>query len=605
MSVVDEVKSRLDIVEIVSEYVALQKTGGNYKAKCPFHVEKTPSFVVNPERQTWHCFGACSTGGNAFDFVIRREGISFGDALKLLADRTGVVLRPARAGSSERYEALYRINQEAADFYEKTLMAGDGSKAMAYLAERGVDGDVKTSFKLGMSPLGRDKLKNHLRSMGFDLEHAVETGLLRKGGDGSIRDFFWGRLMFPIFDRRGRVVGFGGRSLDGSEPKYINTAATRIFDKQAILYGLHLAMKPIRDSDTAVVVEGYMDVIAAHQFGFTNVVASMGTALTRKQVNLLRSTAKTFILALDPDLAGQEATQRSLRDTENALRGSVGSRHRAVGQIYTLPRLDLAIAPLPVGQDPDALIRRNPDEWERLISEPKPYVEFMIRAIPTHYDLTQPQGKAEAAEALAPIISSVVTAIEQEHYFQLASDELGVSRQVLEATIGRPIAPDNTRQRGKKSDMAPGRSPSPVAQAGRDRLEEYILVLLLQRPELKDLAKDTAPEQFHGIENRELFTSWQSCSTIDELRAGLDTSLYDHLEYLSKSDHGPGGREEDVLALKEAIRRLQQRHLKELQESILVSGDPTLPPSKDLEEPITSVNTKLKNLFQDSVQSSL
>ena len=594
MSVVDEVRSRLDVVDVVSGYVPLRKAGRSYKAACPFHAEKTPSFVVNPERQTWHCFGACSTGGDAFSFVMRKEGLEFGDALRLLADRTGVDLRPARPGSAERYEALYRVNHEAASFYERALASPEGSRASAYLAERGVDEAARTSFRLGFSP---PRLKTHLQSLGFDLEHAVEAGLVRKFDDGGMRDFFRGRLMFPIQDRRGRVIGFGGRSLDGSDPKYINTAASPIFDKQTNLYGLHLAIQPIRDGNTAVVVEGYMDVIAAHQAGFANVVASMGTALTERQVGVLRAAAGKFVLALDPDVAGQEATLRSLEASWKVLeRRQVGSGFRAVGAVFQARKLELVIASLPAGQDPDALIRRDPEEWQRIVSEAKPYVEFMIRAVAARYDLTQPRGRAEAAEALAPVITAVGSAIEQEHYFQLTADALGVGRQALEASIGGPSArrrPD----RGGRGRAGPASSDlSPVAAEGRDNLEESILSLLLRRHDLKDAAADVDPDRFHSIENRELFTSLLSCSTIDELRDSVDASLHDRLDYLSGAGHGPGDRQSDANALDQLLRRLEQRHLRELQESMLASADASEPPPKTLEEPIVIINARLKDL---------
>ena len=604
MSVVDEVRSRLDIVDVVSGYVPLKKAGRSYKATCPFHTEKTPSFVVSPERQTWHCFGACSTGGDAFSFVMRKEGVEFGEALRLLADRTGVDLRPAREGSAERYEGLYRVNHEAADFYQRALSSPEGSRAGAYLAERGVDEAARTSFRLGFSPPGSNRLKTHLQTLGFDLEHAVEAGLLRRADDGGIRDFFWGRLMFPIQDRRGRVIGFGGRSLDGSEPKYINTAASPVFDKRANLYGLHLAIQPIRDSNTAVVVEGYMDVIAAHQAGFANVVASMGTALTERQVGMLRAAAGKFVLALDPDVAGQEATLRSLEASWKVLeRHQVGSGFRAVGAMFQSRKLELAIAALPAGQDPDTLIRRDPGEWKLTVEEAKPYVEFMIRAIAARYDLTQPRGRAEAAEALAPVITAVGSPIEQEHYFQLTADALGVSRQALEASIGGPSATRRQSRGGRaRAEPAPTGS-SPVAREGRDYLEEFILALLLRRPDLKDATADVSSDRFHGIENRELFTSLQSCSTIDELRGSVDASLHNRLDYLSGVEHGPDDRQSDANALDESIRRLEQRHLRELQESMLASGDAAEPPPKTLEEPIVSINTKLRELSRSSVRS--
>ena len=604
MSVVDEVRSRLDIVDVVSGYVPLKKAGRSYKATCPFHTEKTPSFVVSPERQTWHCFGACSTGGDAFSFVMRKEDVEFGEALRLLADRTGVDLRPARQGRAEQYEALYRVNQEAASFYQRALASPEGSRASAYLAERGVDEAARTSFKLGFSPSVRNRLKTHLHSLGFDLEHAVEAGLLRREDDGSVRDFFWGRLMFPIQDRRGRVIGFGGRSLDGSEPKYINTAASPVFDKRANLYGLHLAIQPIRDSNTAVVVEGYMDVIAAHQAGFANVVASMGTALTERQVGMLRAAAGRFVLALDPDVAGQEATLRSLEASWKVLeRHQVGSGFRAVGAMFQARKLELAIAALPTGQDPDTLIRRDPGEWKRTVAEAKPYVEFMIRAIAARYDLNQPRGRAEAAEVLAPVITAVGSAIEQEHYFQLTADALGVSRQALEASIGGPSATRRPSRGGRaRAEPAPTGS-SPVAREGRDYLEEFILSLLLRRPDLKDATADVASDRFHEIQNRELFTSLQSCTTIDELRDSVDASLHDRLDYLSGVNQGPGDRQSDANALDQSVSRLEQRHLRGLQESMLASGDAAEPPPKSLEEPIVSVNTRLRDLFRSSIRS--
>ena len=604
MSVVDEVRSRLDIVDVVSGYVPLKKAGRSYKATCPFHTEKTPSFVVSPERQTWHCFGACSTGGDAFSFVMRKEDVEFGEALRLLADRTGVDLRPARQGTAEQYEALYRVNQEAASFYQRALASPEGSRASAYLAERGVDEAARTSFRLGFSPPVRNRLKTHLHSLGFDLEHAVEAGLLRRGDDGGVRDFFWGRLMFPIQDRRGRVIGFGGRSLDGSEPKYINTAASPIFDKRANLYGLHLAIQPIRESNTAVVVEGYMDVIAAHQAGFPNVVASMGTALTERQVGMLRAAAGRFVLALDPDVAGQEATLRSLEASWKVLeRHQVGSGFRAVGAMFQARKLELAIAALPTGQDPDTLIRRDPGEWKRTVAEAKPYVEFMIRAIAARYDLNQPRGRAEAAEVLAPVITAVGSAIEQEHYFQLTADALGVSRQALEASIGGPSATRRPSRGGRaRAEPAPTGS-SPVAREGRDYLEEFILSLLLRRPDLKDATADVASDRFHEIQNRELFTSLQSCTTIDELRDSVDASLHDRLDYLSGVNQGPGDRQSDANALDQSVSRLEQRHLRGLQESMLASGDAAEPPPKTLEEPIVSVNTRLRDLFRSSIRS--
>ena len=313
MSVVDDIKNRLDIVETVSGYVPLQKSGRYFKAPCPFHTEKTPSFTVNPERQGWHCFGACATGGDVFSFVMRMEGLDFGDALRLLADKTGVPLTSRRDG--DKNDVLHHINRVAARFYRDVLASAEGRDAGSYLEQRGVDDKTASTFELGMSPSGWEELKSHLVGLGFAERQAVEAGLLHRAEAGSPRAFFHGRLMFPIHNRRGEVAGFGARALDDSMPKYINTPSTPIFDKRSILYGLHLASEAIRDEGTGIVVEGYMDAMAAHQYDYTNVVASMGTALTDQQVSQLKSSAKTFVLALDPDAAGQEATRRGLESS--------------------------------------------------------------------------------------------------------------------------------------------------------------------------------------------------------------------------------------------------------------------------------------------------
>ena len=360
---------------------------------------------------------------------------------------------------ADQYEPLYRVNEEAATFYQRALAAPKGSRASLYLAKRGVDEAARTSFRLGLSPAGMHVLKTHLSSVGFDQDAAVQAGLLRRGEDGSVRDFFWGRLMFPIQDSAGRVIGFGGRARDGVEPKYINTPESPIFAKRANLYGLHLAIQPIRDSNTAVVVEGYMDAIAAHQAGFSNVVASMGTALTERQVGMLRAVARRFVLALDPDDAGLAATLRSLEVSWKVLE-----------RTHAQPNADLAIASLPTGQDPDTLIRRDPGEWERTVAAATPYVDFMIRAVSGQYDLGQLRARVEAAFALAPVITAGGTASDQERYFQLTADTLGVSRSALEGTIGPPMPTLGGQAR-----------PLPVSHGGHD----YV-ALLLRRPDLRD-----------------------------------------------------------------------------------------------------------------------
>ena len=593
MSVVDDIKGRLDIVDVVSGYVPLRKAGRNFKAPCPFHSEKTPSFIVNPERQSWHCFGACSTGGDAFSFVMRQEKLDFGDALRMLADKTGVELRPR--DERERGDVLFSVNQETADFYQKTLEAPAGQRAKDYLKERGLDRRTAEAFQLGASPAGRDELKSHLSSLGFDVEDAVRAGVLRRDDDGSVRDFFRGRLMFPIHDRRGRVSGFGGRSLDGSDPKYINTAATSVFDKRTMLYGLHRAAEAIRASNTAVIVEGYMDAIAAHQHGYPNVVASMGTALTERQVGLVRSAAETFVLALDPDAAGQEATLRSLESSWRVFeRQKVVDSRRSVGALYQGRRLDLKIAALPAGQDPDTLIRESPEEWERLIDEAVPFPDFAIPAMASRYDLTNDTGKAQAAETLLPLVTATSNAFEQERLFRMLARALDVSEAALEASVGRPRPAAPTR---RPAEAPPGPATSPLQADRRDRLEEFALKLLVERTELRPLAGELNPDYFRKTENREVFTCLRDCTTMEELRDRLDDSLNEHLDHLTRIEVAPVVRPSAEAALEQSMRRLEQRHLQEIQEGLLTSDDESLPPPRDLEEQIIGVNARLRELF--------
>jgi DNA primase len=599
MSVVEDIKARLDIVDVVSGYIPLQRAGRNFKARCPFHAEKTPSFVVNTERQSWHCFGACSTGGDAFSFVMRQEKLDFGEALRTLAQKTGVEL--GQRGERDRGDVLFRVNQEAARFYQETLRAQEGRVALDYLTERGVDYKTASDFQLGASPRGRDGLKSHLTSLGFEIEDAVKAGLLRRNEDGTIRDFFWGRLMFPIHDRRGRVTGFGGRSLDGSDPKYINTAATSVFDKRTILYGLHRAIDAIREQDTAIIVEGYMDVIAAHQFSHANVVASMGTALTERQVGLIRSAAGTFVLALDPDTAGQEATLRSLESAWQAMdRVQVAQSRRSVGALYQTQRLDLRIAALPAGLDPDKLIREDAAEWARIVGDAVPYMDFYIPAKARQFDLATTQGKSDAAEAILSGFTSTINPFEQERLFRMLARVLDVAEADLRASIGtfRPSGPSQRmRETADRRRGEAGPALSPLIGDRRDTLEEFILGMVVDRTELWELATHLDPDYFRRIENREVFTCLQDCSTIEELRERLDDSLRDHLDYLAQIDLEPIDRPSAQAALEQSARRLEQRHLQEIQEGLLASDDESLPPSRDLEEQIIGVNARLKELF--------
>ena len=592
MSVVDDIRDKLDIVEVISGHVQLRKAGRNFKARCPFHTEKTPSFTVSPERQTWRCFGACATGGDIFNFVMRKDNVEFGEALRRLADTAGVEVSTRPKEQVDRDEALFRVNQEAARFYNETLKSPEGRAALKYLYDRGIDAKAIEEFQLGYSPKGRDRLRTHLSTLDANLGHASQAGLLRSDDEGNVRDFFFGRLMVPILDRRGRVAGFGGRSLDGSSPKYINTPATPIFDKQATLYALDKASSAIREQDTAVIVEGYMDVIAAHQKGRKNVVASMGTALTERQVYLVRSLAQTVVLALDADTAGQEATLRSLEASWRAM------ERRRFGQ---REEVSLRIAVLPEGSDPDDIIRESTDRWDEIVQAAVPYMDFVIPAMARRHDLSMPQGKARAVEALMPIIVSMGNAFEQDRYFGQLADTLGVTRDQLQASIGklRPASRER-RPSGAQSSAPPSTTTvSPLASGDREPLEEFVLAALLHWPDLIEAVGDHSPEEFRRTENRELFTQLLAAGTIDELQRRIDESLLDHFTRLTESDIKPTNRQSAPRAIQQALERLEQRHLRDRQAEILESVDfePGAKLPKDVEDSIVSVNSKLRETY--------
>ena len=546
MTVVDDIKSRLDILDVVSQHVALQRSGRSYRANCPFHQERTPSFHVFPERQTWRCFGACATGGDVFSFAMRAGNLEFAEALRQLAQQAGVAL-PSRERRSNQEHAL-QINEAALAYFQERLFSQQGAGARQYLQDRGISEESIKAFELGLSPRDGESLKNHLVGAGYSTQQLAEAGLISIGDNGRARDLFRNRLIIPIRNSRGELGGFGGRSLDESNPKYLNSPRTALFDKSRLLYGLHLAREHAADKGL-VIVEGYMDVITAHQHGFTNVAASMGTALTQGQVSEIIRTTSNVTMALDPDAAGQQATLRSLESSWRVFQSSEAGRARGTTLYQRQQALELKIAVLPEGQDPDALIRRSSEEWVRLIDGAAQYVEYLLGALSAQVDPSTPQGKTRMVELMFPLIASVPDPAQQDHYFQALAEHLGVSQDTLRASIGRPAPP--RRSRGTQA-QARGATPSPFAKLERDPLEDYCLALLLQQGDLQDLAEELRPEYFRRLENREIFNQWhrqrfgqppdhQQGEGVEALKECVDAELADHLESLVQKSLPPPG----------------------------------------------------------------
>jgi DNA primase len=494
MGVVDEIKERLDIVDVIGAYVPLQKAGRYYRALCPFHAEKTPSFYVFPDSQRWHCFGACGEGGDIFTFVMKREGWDFATALEELARRAGVVLRPRtpeQARMDEENARLQAAVAEAARYYHHLLLhAPEAARAREYLARRGLSSETILRFQLGYSLPAWDALRAHLTGRGFTPAELVRAGLLVEREDGSTYDRFRDRLMIPIRDPHGTTVGFGARTLEAEGvPKYINSPQTPLFDKGRLLFGLDMARDAIRREECVVVVEGYMDVMQAHQAGFGNVVAQMGTALTETQVRLLKRYTRRLILALDPDAAGIQATLRGLEVAREAMdreltpvfnpRGLVGFERRLGAEIRVLT--------LPPGNDPDDLIRQDPARWPVLVRESLPVVEFVLGQLLRQTDLEDAKGRARVVEAMLPLLRDVGDPVERETYAQKVARALRLDARTVLARLY-----EAERQAAQRTPVVV----SPEGQRGGviADLEGYCLATFLHQPWLLDAVNRTLEE---------------------------------------------------------------------------------------------------------------
>ncbi|MFN3973883.1 MAG: DNA primase [Dehalococcoidia bacterium] len=588
MTFINELRQRLDIVQVISSYIPLQRAGKNFKALCPFHQERTPSFFVFPERQTWRCFGACAQGGDVFSFVMRHEGVTFGEALRLLAQRAGLPIPSKQGVPASTHAPLYQVNAEASRFYHHFLLVNEEARsAREYLSRRGVAAETVRRFQIGLAPSKGDALKQHLLGLGYREDLLEQAGLLFRREDGFTRDLFVGRLLFPICDSQGRPIGFGGRAQDGSDPKYLNTPRTPIFDKGNTLYGLHLAEEAARREGLVAVVEGYFDVLLLHQAGFANVVASMGTSLTEGQARRLQGLAPTIVIALDPDAAGQEATLRSLESAWHLLqRPSMGTARGIT--FYQAPEHSLRIALLPQGQDPDELVLREPEAWKRALAQAEGALEFILRYLSQRVDVSTPYGKQTLAERLLPLIFSLPNPFEQDRALERLAHLLGVRREVLLAAgAGRRPGPSRpTRVEGRI-----------IVQATDEPLETYLLALLLRYPDLRPAATSLGPDHFHRTENRELFTALLQNAIIEDVQSVLPDPLRSYAQDIQGRDFPPTDRKERQQAVEEVVRRLEERRLREIKQGEAEGFLRVASPQESL-----AVNRRLHQVFQDTAQ---
>ncbi len=501
MSTIDEIKNRIDIVDLISETVQLRRTGKNYTGFCPFHSNtRTPAFVVFPETGTWRCFGQCNEGGDIFGFVMKKQGWDFSEALSNLAERAGVELKPLTPDQQEaaqEHEQLRQLLEDAITFYRHNLLnTPAGKQVLEYLHDqRGLTDATIEAFGLGYAPNAWEAGLKHFTSKGYQQEDLIACGLLTvREADGeseesSIYDRFRNRIMFPIRDERGRMAGFGARVVNPNDvPKFLNSPQTVLFDKGHILYGLDRAKKAIRSEDQVVIVEGYLDVIALHQEGFENVVSPMGTALSEYQLRMLKRFSRRIVLALDADAAGDKATLRGLEVARQALDREADPVFNARGLVGSEGRLkaEIRVTTLPDGMDPDEVVFQDADQWRQIVIDAQPVVVHVMETLAKGQDLEDAKVKASIANQVLPLIEDVQDAVEREAYRQRLARMLKVDERAFTETSRQ--AP-----RHRRSDLRQGTAPTRVEgsrtgdlsiHATPELLEEHILSVLLRRPDL-------------------------------------------------------------------------------------------------------------------------
>lgn len=587
MSVTEEIKSRLDIIDVVSESVSLRKSGKNYAGFCPFHPNtKTPAFYVFPDTQTWYCFGACAEGGDLFSYVMKKEGWDFREALENLARRAGVTLEertPAQKKKQRAVDKQVDLLTAAADYFHMLFLhAPEGEAARRYVADRGLNQETIEAFKLGFALNSWEACRNHFNGQGYDDEELLRVGLLTHNEErGSRYDRFRNRLMIPIRNGRGRVVGFGARTLEKDGiPKYLNSPQTDLFDKSDLLYGLDMAKRFIRQEQRVVIVEGYMDVMQGWQAGFRNIVAQMGTALTETQLRQLKRYTKTFVLALDADAAGAKATLRGLQVARQTLDHEYKIQFNPQGLIRHEARLEanIQIVTLPEGRDPDQIIRRDPDAWRKLLDKAKPVVDYMIDLAMGDLDMDDAKAKSAAARRVIPLIRDLKDPVEQDHYWQKLARLLQTTVRNLQQLPVGTVSGRHPAARPQASPKKGKEKKEKTAVLRGDRRELYYLRQCLGYPQLllqvneelqafdrspvsvRDLSVNEDKEllqQMYAVVKRGAFVTEQDlCDSLE------DTVLLDRVQQLRHIELA------DMIELERLPNQLAQAVLKRRQDKI-------------------------------------
>jgi DNA primase len=584
MSTIDEVKARIDIVDLVSETVQLRRSGKSHTGFCPFHANsRTPAFVVWPETGTWRCFGQCNEGGDIFKFVMKRDNVDFQEALRTLAEKAGVQLRPQTPQQQEAVEANARTRillEDAVTFYRHQLLnTPAGQKALEYLRKRGLQDGTIESWGLGYAPDSWEAGIQHFRNRRYTEKELSEAGLVTERDGGGYYDRFRNRIMFPIRNERGQMAGFGARILNPEDvPKFLNSPQTAVFDKGRLLYGLDAARKQIRELDQVVIVEGYLDVIALHQAGFANAVSPMGTALTEHQMYLIKRYTQRIVLALDPDAAGAKATLRGLQIARQAMDHTAEPSFDARGLMGHEARLqaDIRVTTLPEGMDPDDVVNCDAQEWVQIVEAAQPVVIHVMETLAEGRDLDDPKVKSEIAAQVMPLIEDVPDAVERDTYRQRLARLLKVNESVLSGS-GRGYRSRTTRKGRQTAQASQPEGAGTKSQAAQvqlvstaQTLEAYSLGVMMRHPDM--VYRVDRVMQEHGLPrlSRMDFGSAEHQEIFALVQESLDQDVAEPLNFVLNGLPLPMlDKADELLVRTEKLDPVEERVLEDLLRALL------------------------------------
>jgi len=478
LSPIEEIKSRLDIVEVIGSYLNLKKMGSNYVALCPFHSEKKPSFFVSPRLQIFKCFG-CGLSGDIFKFVMLIEGVEFGDALRILAQRAGVELKKMKPEWKTERKRMTEICELATRFFEKQLEGKTGKEVVEYLLKRKISQESIKKWRIGWAPQKKDALLKFLSEKGYKKEEVRKAGLAFQKENGEEIDFFRGRIVFPIFDLNSQVIGFAGRIFKTEEgPKYLNSPNTILYDKSKVLYGLDKARLEIRKKDFTILVEGYTDTILAHQEGFENTVSASGTALTPYQLNILKRYSQKIYFVFDADLAGELATKRGI-------------------DLAQLKGFEIKVVLLPEGMDPADLLAKNPETFKISIEKALSILEFYFQTAFSRFDKKTIEGKKAISQFLLPVIKRIQNEIEKSHWLSVLAKELKAREEDLRHEL------EKIKTEEEKLGLEEEEISNLPQKSRQELLQERLLFLILKSPEKIEFLDDLS---FFDQEFQEIFS---------------------------------------------------------------------------------------------------